>query len=242
MSLLIITSTVNVNSCLTVLIDPKVRLEQYIDSILFYLKSKVIDKIIVCDNSGFDYSGITEIYEQSNKNSKIIEFLNFQGTVNKIQKYGKGFGEGEIMSFVFNNSKLITHEELSFLKVTGRLKILNVDTILESVKPNTNYFQAVNLNPFVNLKKVDTRFYQCTKQNFNFFLENCYKKVNDSDGFFLEHVYYDKLIEEKIEFERFRILPNFLGISGSTGGVYKMSYSEFWLRQILYTMFNGFKN
>ena len=46
MSLLIITSTVNVNSCLTVLVDPEIRLQQYITSILFYIKAKNIDSII----------------------------------------------------------------------------------------------------------------------------------------------------------------------------------------------------
>lgn len=241
MSVLIITSTVNVNSCLTVLLNPEIRLEQYVDSILFYLESPKIKKIIVCDNSGFDYSSIKSIVELAIRNNKQIEFLNFKGSINKIQEFGKGFGEGEIISFVFNNSKLLLLKEVSFLKVTGRLKILNIDRILEHLEPNVNYFNAVNLNPFVNLRKVDTRFYQCTKQNFKYFFEDSYKNVNDKEGFFLEHVYYEKIIEKKIEYKRFKILPNFFGVSGSTGMLYRMSKKNFLIRQFLYTLFRVVK-
>lgn len=243
MSLLIITSTVNVNSGLTVLVDPKIRLKQYIDSIVFYLNSSKIDKIIVCDNSGFDYSGIKKIVELSAISNKKIEFLNFYGTVSKIQESGKGYGEGEIISFVFKNSEIFTQQgDKAFLKVTGRLKIINIDEILNHLKPNVNYFNAVNLNPFVNLKKVDTRFYQCTKDTFKCFFEDSYKNVNDKKGFFLEHVYYSNLFENNIEFKNFKILPRFSGISGSTGITYNTSKISFSIRQFLFTVFRILKN
>lgn len=242
MSLLVITSTVTVNSELTVLVDPKIRLEQYIDSILFYLSSKKVEKIIVCDNSGFDYSKIQKILEFASINNKQIEFLNFYGTSDKIQEWGKGYGEGEIMSFIFNNSKIIKQEDAAFLKVTGRLKILNIDEIINHLKSHVTYFNAVNLNPFVNLKKVDTRFYQCTKENFIHFFKDSYKNVNDKEGFFLEHVYYYNICDNNIKFKNFKILPNFLGISGSTGSTYKNSKISFSIRQFLFSVFRILKN
>jgi hypothetical protein len=241
MSVLILTSTVNVNSFMTVVVDPKIRLQQYLDSIHFYLDSKNIKKIIVCDNSGFDYSLITTLVEHAVKKNKIIEFLYFKGTLDKIQEFGKGFGEGEIMSFVFKNSKLINQEENTFLKVTGRLKIINIDSVVKSLKSNLTYFQPVNLNPFVNLKKVDTRFYQCTKLLFEELLKDSYFDVHDKENVFLEHVYYKKLVDNRIKFKNFIILPNFLGISGSTGIVYEMSRSELIVRQILFNLFKILK-
>ena len=45
MSILIITSTVYVNSLQTVITDPNQRLQQYIDSIIYYLNTKNIEKI-----------------------------------------------------------------------------------------------------------------------------------------------------------------------------------------------------
>jgi len=238
MSILIITSTVNVNSNLTYLIDAKTRLKQYVDSIDYYLSSTLITKIIICDNSGFDYSDNIALIEIAKKNNKQIEFLAFHGNKTEIKNLGKGFGEGEIMSHVFSKSKLIKQEDISFFKVTGRLKILNIDKILASVKSNDNYFNRVNLNPFVNLKKVDTRFYKCSKQDFKLIFEDVYKEVNDSQGVFLEHVYYNTLIKNKIEFKSFKVLPNFSGISGSTGQEYSISKGNFILRQFVFSIFN----
>ncbi|OGS71673.1 MAG: hypothetical protein A3F91_12465 [Flavobacteria bacterium RIFCSPLOWO2_12_FULL_35_11] len=240
MSVLIITSTVNVNSCLTVLVNPKIRLEQYVNSILFYLNSKKIDKLIVCDNSSFDYSAIEVINKLAVKNNKKIEFLNFNGSANKIQEFGKGYGEGEIMSFIFMNSELIRQEEFSFLKVTGRLKVLNIDSILNFCEPNINYYQPTSLNPFIKSDKIDTRFYQCNKLMFNEFLKDRFQYVNDIDGIYLEHVYYNRLIDAKIRFENFRILPYFIGISGSTGDSYKISDFKFLRNRFIFFIYKYF--
>lgn len=241
MSLLIITSTVNVNSGLTVLVDPQIRLQQYIESILFYLNSSKVDKIIVCDNSGFNYSNIRIIDETASRNNKKIEFLSFKGNTNMIREFGKGFGEGEIISYAFNHSKLMVQDEASFIKVTGRLRILNLDKILKELKQEKNYFNTVNLNPFVNLRKVDTRFYQCTKRNFIDFFIDSYKEVNDHNEFYLEHVYYDKLSKNKIEYSNSKILPNFLGVSGSTGTLYNRSFINIIVRQFLFNIFRVLK-
>lgn len=241
MSILILTSTVHINSLMTVVVDPKIRLQQYIDSIHFYLDSKVIQKIVVCDNSDFDYSSITALQEHAVINNKTIEYLHFQGTSDKIQEFGKGFGEGEIMAFVFKHSHLIQDDDSAFLKVTGRLKIINIDSVLGKMKHDVTYFQPVNLNPFINLKKVDTRFYQCTKAIFTTFLKNAYFDVHDKESVFLEHVYYKQLIANNIKYKNFVVLPNFLGISGSTGIVYEMSNSSFRVRQIVATIVRIFK-
>ncbi|MFA9186501.1 hypothetical protein [Flavobacterium magnesitis] len=237
MSVLIITSTVNVNSCLTVLVDAGVRLKQYVDSVLFYLQSKKIDKIIICDNSLFDYSEIKVINDQALLNGKKIEFLNFEGDIKKIQEFGKGYGEGEIVQYVFKNSKLIREDEDCFLKVTGRLKLSNVDSILNYFKPKCNYFQPAILNPFTKSFKVDTRFYQLSKETFISFFMDSYKLVNDKDSFFLEHVYFRKLKEEKVKYKPFNQLPFFVGISGSTGISYEFSKLSFIKKTIFFKMF-----
>ena len=239
-SCLIITSTVTVNSLQTVLVDQEIRLKQYIDSILFYLKSKNISKIIVCDNSGFDYSAVPLIIKSVAKSSKEVEFLNFTGNLEKIREYGKGYGEGEIMQHIFNNSLLIKGREAVFTKVTGRLKITNIDLILSILRSDKSYFQPVNLNPFVKNNKVDTRFYQCQKNIFINTLLESFPMVNDNEEYFLEHVYYERLSHFKVKFSKFLILPNFLGVSGSTGLVYKMSNLKFLSRQFIYLITKNF--
>ncbi len=161
---LIITSTVYVNSDMTVLTDPLVRERQYVDSILYYLRSPVLSAIIVCDNSGFDFSTNAKLVEVAAESGKRTEFLYFISDKDRIAERGKGYGEGEILAHVFRESRLLADAEASFFKVTGRLLVLNLDTIARKVRSGETYFQRVGLNPFVNQKKVDTRFYYCNKK------------------------------------------------------------------------------
>ena len=78
-STLIITSTVHVNSDMTILVDPAIRERQYIDSILYYLKSPYLAAIIVCDNSGFDSSTNSRLMEAAAQSGRQIDPLFIRG-------------------------------------------------------------------------------------------------------------------------------------------------------------------
>src|SRR5262249_46354525 len=195
---LIITSTVYVNSDLTVVTDPGLREQQYIDSILFYIGSAGTKKIVVCDNSGFDYSKIERLPAQAKQHGKEIEFLSFQGDKDKIKQRGKGYGEGEIMEYTFRNSRLLGKES-DFFKVTGRVLVLNIDRIVSKVIPGEVCFQKVTMNPFSTLHKfkVDTRLYYCSRAFFERNLLDAYKTVDDNGGRYLENAYFDRLLSDK---------------------------------------------
>jgi hypothetical protein len=219
---LVITSTVYVNSDMTVLTDPLVRERQYVDSILYYLRSPALSAIIVCDNSGFDFSTNGDLVEAVAGSGKRIEFLYFMSDKDRIAERGKGYGEGEILAHVFRESRLLEESGASFFKVTGRLFVLNLDTIARKVRSGKTYFQRVGLNPFVNQKKVDTRFYYCNKKLFEACLMPVFTAVNDREGHYLEHAYYGVLKMQGIRYSGFGIPPLFRGVSGSTGESYSL--------------------
>lgn len=218
---LIITSTVYVNSDMTVLVDPAIREQQCVDSMLYYLKSPYLASIVVCDNSGFDFSTNNRLTEAAAEGGKQIEFLSFTGDKKAIAAKGKGYGEGQMMAYIFRESRLLKRGDASFFKVTGRLLVLNFDEIARKVKPGKSYFQRVGRNPFVNPEKVDTRFYYCNMGLFESRLLNAYGDVNDREGRYLEHVYYRALNGQHRSYSGFGVPPLFGGISGSTG----LSYS-----------------
>src|SRR6186997_1781490 len=139
---LVITSTVYVSAPYTVLVDPEERKKQYHDSIQFFIKESPLTKIIVCDNSGYRYS--KTINDLAKSHNKEIELLSFHGNTELVANYGKGYGEGEIMQFIFSNSILIREVE-GFLKVTGRLKLLNVTKLLSKCNHWENYFMPISL-------------------------------------------------------------------------------------------------
>lgn len=232
MHILVITTTVYVNSALTVIVDPAERLKQYIESILFYLRCPEIHSIVICDNSNFDFSNCKELF--SVNDNKKIEILFFEGDKEKIFALGKGYGEGEILSYVLSNSKVLESETSVFCKITGRLILININDLLLTVKANTSYFQRIGINPFSKIKKVDTRFYVCDKITFKQNLLLSYREVDDFNNNYLEHVYYSALKRSKIKYVNFNILPRFKGLSGSTGGNYEISPFRWMVVDLLY--------
>ncbi|RFM35846.1 hypothetical protein [Chitinophaga silvisoli] len=220
MCLLVLTSTVYVNSSFTVLTDPEVRRQQYIESVLFYLGKPGISAIVICDNSGFDYGEVPEIIDHAALYKKKIETLSFKADSIRILHQGKGYGEGMIMNYVFDKSVLL-REYSSFFKITGRVKVLNFTHIHHLIRPGNIYFEAIGNNPFKKQQLVDTRFYYCTREVFEKVLINQYVEVDDNAGRYLEHVYCDALTAYHVHHQPFGRVPVWEGVSGSTGQTLK---------------------
>lgn len=196
------------------------RLEAYCETIRWAIEDTFFDKVVFCENSefSFDYSTYEEL---AKKNNKYFEYLTFKGDTITSSKKGKGYGEGEIVLFALNNSELLKDEK-SFCKITGRLKVSNVNKLIKS--NSKNYFMNKRL-----LNEVDTRFYCIQKDIFLKFLKNSHVNVDDFNNYYLEHAYYDSLVKENVKYRTFYERPLFVGIAGSTGRVYadKKNKSEF---------------
>jgi hypothetical protein len=220
---LIITSSVFVTAGFTVLIDPDIRREQYMSSIEFFIKESVFRKIIVCDNSQFVYPA--SLQELAKMHQKEIELLSFKGDSELTRLRGKGYGEGEIMNYIFNNSNLLRSVD-AFFKVTGRMTVKNVNAIIRFVKNKPCYFMSIPLRPRfmkpdVQKYCVDTRFYYAKKAFFSEVLINAYNKVNDAAAHYLEHAYYDSIKQSSITPGNFIPVPEIIGVAASQGTVCK---------------------
>ncbi|HXO76324.1 MAG TPA: hypothetical protein VN824_13825, partial [Puia sp.] len=185
---LVLPSSVVVSAPFTVLQDPLQRAAQYLDAISFYIHQTPFARIIVCDNSGFVYP--EALHQLAAAQGKEIELLSFTGDTALISSYGKGYGEGEILDFVFQNSRLLPKAE-GVLKVTGRLKLINAAQIVRNCKAGKNYFMPVSLlRPRFLVPKaartcVDTKTWYCTKQFFEKTLRPAYKDVREQQVYFL---------------------------------------------------------
>lgn len=229
-SLIIMTGTISPNKnvyCLK-LNDYKERLSQYIESLNYLIEEEVVKKIIFCDNSNFVFD--TSQLKQKAKNHNIeIEFLFFKGNDKLVEVHGKGAGEFEIMKFIFQNSILINTVE-TFMKITGRIKILNLKKIINKCKENCNYFQCHY--PKNKKRYVETVFYKLNIEDFKKF-SNVEYLVDDSNGIYYEHIIYNQLLKNKIKFSYFPLYPIKEGISGSTGGEYNEKGKLFIIKCLL---------
>jgi hypothetical protein len=221
---LVITSSVHVNARYTALSDPGERERQYVDALSFHIRETPIQKIIVCDNSGYVYPEWT--LELAAAHHKRLELLSFTGDKAAMAKYGKGYGEGEIMEYVLANSRLMTEAE-GFLKVTGRLKLINMERTLRRADHRNNYFMPVSLIrprwlvPVAARPCVEVRVYYVTKEFFGSVLLDAYRKVSDDKTYFLEHAYHDAMAASPARLQCFPIAPEITGISGSNGWSFK---------------------
>ena len=236
--LAIITGTIRPNGQVgqLVLKNEAERLQQYKDALLFTVQSKAFTKVIFCENSAYNMECLTELKEEATKCEVELELLSFAGNIKNVLMHGKGYGEGEIMDYVFANSKLLQNEPY-FVKITGRLKIVNIKNICRRLCRERCYFNIPNrtIRDFY-----DTRLYAMPTAVFTEYFRNVYTEVWDNEGIYLEKVYTKILEEKKIRVKNFPRFPRIIGISGSLG--YNYGYTE-WKCKIkdVISFFDGYK-
>lgn len=196
------------------------RLKQYVDALGFLIEEAAFTKIVFCENSGFDMGQLKSLEELASSKHVALELLSFCGNTELCCKYGKGFGEGEIMKYVFENSRLI-QDEAFYVKITGRLKIVNIKDICKRLKPDRCYFNIPNRTI---REYYDTKLYAMPTHLFRNYFADSYVQVRDDEGKYLEVVYTDILLKGGIKVQNFPRFPRVVGISGSSGLVY--SYTE----------------
>ncbi|MDR0865207.1 MAG: hypothetical protein LBO74_09810 [Candidatus Symbiothrix sp.] len=221
---LIITGAIdirNFNVFPTALVDLNNRLEQYLYSIKYAIQNyKSIKNIIFCDNTDYkyDYSNLFELAKVGNKN---IEIFSFQGDYTSIERYGKGYGEGEIIEYILNNSKLI-HTDTCFYKLTGRLIITNFDSLVIKNLPENLFVLQPPQKVRSARNYIETFFYRVNIDLYKKELMHVYKTVSDKDEFFMEHAFY-KALKDCKDIKTFHKYPIVIGQSGTTGVRYDLS-------------------
>ena len=101
------------------------RQNMYINALNWYI-SNTNFKIIFVENSG------TDIKNAINVNSDRVEFLTFNSNPT-IPERSRSYKEMEILEYAFENSKFLKNDELIIVKITGRLKLLNINAIINSL-------------------------------------------------------------------------------------------------------------
>lgn len=194
------------------LCNARQRLEQYIDSLKYYIQDTNIKKIVFCDNSNYDFDK-KEIFSLAKKYGKSVEIIQFNGNKYEIAKCGKGYGEGEIIKYALENSDLLLNADY-FIKITGRLKVKNIDEIKEDLDYEKMYF---NKSMYV-YQAIDTIFYCLPKKEYVKWFISSYTEVCDKKDIFLEKIFDEIVSDNHLTFYNIPRYPVIDGISG-TGGV-----------------------
>jgi hypothetical protein len=129
---------------------------------------------------------------------------------------GKGYGEGEIVEYMFQHSKLIRLDDV-IIKLTGRMQLDNIDILTRKMDTQKLYINAT----LVEGKRIaDTRIYAMPSKVFKEYFINAYTRVSDRDNYFLEHVYADVIRENDLTSLNLPLYPRIRGVAGTSGHVY----------------------
>ena len=231
---LLLTSAINPVANHTTLQNQDERINATIKSIKNWHKIG-IKKIILCDGTGFDLEKkLTNSIDLKNRDFK-LELISFKNDFKSVKKYGKGFGEGEIIKKAFEVSELLKTSDF-FMKCTSKLWVENFEEI-------SKYFNGIFLSDvqgYFRPKMLDTRFYISSKA---FFLDNLiyvYKNVNDDESKFLEHCYLNTLKKKKILHWISKVSIDIRGLSGTSGKFQKRKFYKQKIRSIRNRIFFNF--
>lgn len=229
--IILLTSCVNPNGMpFTALSDINVRKQQYLDALRFYVNNTPLP-IVYVDNSNVD---IKEYNVISNIVDDRLEILSFDGNHDK--EHGKGYGELEIIDYAIKHSNIInSNKNVSIIKITGRLVIVNIMTILNQLKynilPSSN---SVICSMNSDFSMADSRLLIAPLNFYKRLIENR-MAINDSEGVYLEHVLCSLIKKQNLyEFHPFFTEPQYQGVSGSTNITYEANKHTFF-EEIRYT-------
>lgn len=200
--------------------DSNERLKQYTTALLKTIEARPDADIVFCDNSGFGTDCFDDVLKYANEKKMKLEVLSFAGDKEAVVAHGKGYGEGEIVKYVLENSKLAQGKQY-MIKLTGRLVTDNIADIVKHIKRKCIYFNIPNIH---RRDIYDTRIYAMPINIYNDYFYDEYRKVNDNVGYFLEGVYTDVISNNKLHVNNFPRYPRIVGKSGSGGISY--TYTE----------------
>ncbi|OFW01646.1 MAG: hypothetical protein A3I61_03375 [Acidobacteria bacterium RIFCSPLOWO2_02_FULL_68_18] len=200
-----------------VVCDERERMVQYLCALVSWARPAHVRRIVFGENSNtrFDFSRVTQYLQAAGKE---VEVLVFDGN-REVVRFGKGYGEGEILEHVYRHSRLLRAAP-AFYKVTGRLYVGNFDAVSEATS-TLDAFQRKVKQPKDGPPrpcKVVTTFFKCSLALFERRLVRAYTQVDDLHGVFIEHVYYNQLRE--VDAPSFSVRPTLVGQQASTGRVY----------------------
>ena len=141
---------------------------------VFFWSALGIKKIVVADATGQVFLDRSEV-RMLNQIGVEIEQIHYVQNHDLVIERGKGYGEGALIKFALENSRLLKGE-VSFFKCTGKVYCRNFIDIFELIDKNNinNIFWRYILE-----EAMDTRFFYVSKEFCREFLLPVYENIND---------------------------------------------------------------
>lgn len=190
--------------------DSNRRVEKYLEGIDEWLRKIPNLQIIICDGTGYDW--LPEIMKQYGDSQ--IECLTFFNDIDAVKRFGKGYGEVQILNYAVDHSKFLKKTK-HFMKITGKYWVENIHVFSTSELFSDFKFKSAFKIKNWTLLYVNSAFFVCSIYAYRKYLYDSFRLVNDHIGNDLEHVLGKILVENKIKNYQFEHLPAICGWSGT---------------------------
>lgn len=198
--------------------DPSMRMMHTIESISEWLRIDPHIQIVICDGSGFDFAETVKV----NFPAANIECIFFNNDAEQIKRHGKGYGEGEIIRYAIEHSRLMNESEV-FIKCTAKLWVANFNQCLLQWNQQFicgAYFANVFSYKKTALQFIDTRFYITRKDFYVQHFSAVHIQLGNTAQS-IEDAFLDVIQDKKIQHILFRTPPVICGVGGGSGKYYK---------------------
>ena len=235
---LLLTATIDTGSTPRVArSDPETRLKDYEQALLRWLRSRSIDKVVFCENSGHDLSTLETAAAKFSDCQ--VEFLSFDGNAVGALR-GKGSAELAIILHAVSHSRLLSRAQ-TVIKCTGRLSVRNARSLISKIEAQ-QFDVMCDIGRY--LTYADSRIFAATPDFISNYLGREKDTVNDFNGIYLEHALACAATRALSDRKNWRPLPTnpqVLGISGTLGrsitdgqGKRQIRSLYSWIRRLVY--------
>lgn len=221
----LLTSSVIAHDTGVTLRDTDERLRLTLDSVGEWLRIDPGLQLVICDGSGFDFSeSIRQRYP-----STTVECLFFQNDAQAVRRFGRGYGEGEIVRHAVKHSRLIARAGC-FAKCTAKLWVENYrDCVAEW--DGRLCLKGVFLNAFspfkpTTLAYIDTRFYLAQVRMYCELLLEAHTRVDKDQNYGLEEAFRDAVLSNGLTGVLWRTPPIIEGVGGGIGVSYRNPFKR----------------
>jgi len=219
---LLLTSSVVAHDTDVALKDTEERQRLTMDSLGEWMLIDPALQIVICDGSGFDFTNsIRQRFPSAD-----VECLFFQNDLLAIKRYGRGYGEGEIVRHALEHSRLITYAGC-FAKCSAKLWVKNYRDCLSEWNGKL-CLKGVFLDVFspskpTTLAYIDTRFYISQVKLYKELLLEAHVGIDKDKGYGLEECFLDCIHDTGMHNMLWRTPPIIEGVGGGIGAAYRNS-------------------
>jgi len=203
--------------------DPAIRMNDYIEALKYYesVAPAVVDRIVFLENSDTDLSPLKNALQR--KSYKNVEFISVSSDYPPSK--GKGYGEFRMFDEGLLASEIIGMDD-HIWKVTGRLKILNIEQLIRSAPADYEVYCDLRDVPLIGESLGGNLWMELRTFAFRRDAYDRYFRGEFSRSFVLEKTFFEIMKKELSNPDaqivpRFRVQPIIDGYSGYSNANYR---------------------